>query len=387
MKNTTKTSHLYALGFIATSSFSIYLILPLALGGMVEDLGFTDQQIGYLALISSIGLALGSLWVPIRRNEWSFYSLARWSLVFLMVIDLLSIFATDYYSLSALRFVGGFFGGVIYASTLSALSALPMPERGFTYYVLVYCGISALYMFITPILLQIGAMPALFGFMALNAGAGWLMTPSIRAVVSTQNTSLPKIQLGFLLKNKLIWFTLMAYLFLQMGCGAIWAYLERIGDFHGFGEYFLGVTFGISELAGILASIMVLKIGNSKGVLIPIITGIILLSVSTLASNFLPYPIIFLLAVFVLSGAWAATFPFFQKVQAAHDPQGKIVSLGAVVNLLGKGLGPATAAFFLTAQNYNNVVWTSLIAFVLSFILIFPELRTTEKKHDPTQSQ
>lgn len=379
MKKNIKTSHLYALGFIATSSFSIYLVLPLALGGMVEHLAFSDQQIGYLALISAIGLALGSLWVPIRKNNYSFYALARWSLVFLLFVDLASIFATDYYSLSALRFVGGFFGGVIYASTLSALSSLPMPERGFTYYVLVYCGISALYMFITPVLLQLGAMPALFGFMALNAAAGWLMTPSIKAVSASQ-VPLPKIQLSFLLKNKLIWFTLLAYLFLQMGCGAIWAYLERIGDSHGFGEYFMGITFGISEFAGILASIIVLRIGNSKGVLIPIITGILLLAISTLVTNFVVFPVVFLIAVFVLSGAWAATFPFFQKVQASHDPQGKIVSLGAVVNLLGKGLGPATAALFLTAENYNNVVWTSLAAFLLSFIFIFPELKTTEKK-------
>jgi predicted MFS family arabinose efflux permease len=379
MKKNIKNRHLYALGFIATSSFSIYLVLPLALGGMVEHLGFSDQQIGYLALISSIGLALGSLWVPLRRNEWSFYTLARWSLLALLLLDLGSIWATDFYSLSALRFVAGFFGGVIYAATLSALSALPMPERGFTYYVLVYCSISALYMFLTPFLLKIGQVPAVFGFMALNAGAGFLLTPSIREV-GAQNASLPKIQLGFLLKNKLIWFTLSAYLFLQMGCGAIWAYLERIGNFHGFGEYFLGITFGVSEFAGVLASILVLKIGNSKGVLIPIITGILLLSVSTLASNFLPHAAVFLLAVFVLSGAWAGTFPYFQKVQAMHDPHGKIVSLGAVVNLFGKGMGPATAAFFLTADNYNNVVWTSLIAFMLSFILIFPELKTTEKK-------
>jgi predicted MFS family arabinose efflux permease len=378
MKKNIKNRHLYALGFIATSSFSIYLVLPLALGGMVEHLGFTDQQIGYLALISSIGLALGSLWVPLRRNEWSFYALARWSLLALLLLDLGSIWATDFYSLSALRFVAGFFGGVIYAATLSALSALPMPERGFTYYVLVYCGVSALYMFLTPFLLKIGQVPAVFGFMALNAGAGYLLTPSIR-VVGAQNASLPKIQLGFLLKNKLIWFTLSAYLFLQMGCGAIWAYLERIGNFHGFGEYFLGLTFGLSEFAGVLASIIVLRIGNSRGVLIPILTGISLLALSTLAANFLGQPLIFLLAVFVLSGAWAGTFPFFQKVQASHDPQGKIVSLGAVVNLFGKGMGPATAAFFLTTHNYNNVVWTSLIAFLLSFIFIFPELKPTKR--------
>ena len=374
-----KTSHLYALGFIATSSFSIYLMLPLALGGMVEYLDFTDQQIGYLALISAIGLALGSLWVPIRKNNYSFYTIARWSLLFLILVDLGSLFLVDFYSLSAIRFVAGFFGGIIYASVLSALSSLPMPERGFTIYVLVYCGVSALYMFITPFLLQLGGMPALFIFLALSAAAALLMTPSIRTV-SAQNASLPKIQLGFLLKNKLIWFTLSAYLFLQMGCGAIWAYLERIGSFHGYGEYFLGLTFGISEFAGILASIIVLKIGNSRGVLLPIIIGIVLLSVSTLVSNFVVFPVVFLIAVFVLSGAWAGTFPFFQKVQASHDPQGKIVSLGAVVNLLGKGLGPATAALFLTAENYNNVVWTSLLAFLLSFIFIFPELKTTNKQ-------
>ncbi len=379
MKSTGKSNHLYALGFIATSSFSIYLVLPLALGGMVEYLDFTDKQIGYLALISSIGLALGSLWVPLRKGKLSFYTIAKWSLASLLIIDMISIFSTDFYSLSLLRFFAGFFGGIIYAAVLSTLSSLKMPERGFTIYVLVYSCTSAIYLFVTPYILNIGQMPALFIFMALNAGAGLLLSPNIKAL-SEGNQQLPQIQLSFLLKNKLIWFSLLAYLFLQMGCGAIWAYLERIGDFHGFSNQFMGITFGVSEFAAILASILVLKIGDSKGILIPIVLGILLLAISSFVVNFIPYPLFFLIAVFILAGAWAGTFPFFQKVQASHDPLGKIVSLGAFVNLLGKGLGPATAALFLTSENYNNVIWTSLITFLLSFVFIFPELLSLERK-------
>ncbi len=373
-----KSRHLYALGFIATSSFSIYLVLPLALGGMVEDLGFSDKQIGYLALITSIGLALGSLWVSVRRNELSFYSLAKWSLLFLFIADLISVFIADYYLLAFFRLTAGAFGGIIYAATLSALSSLKLPERGFSIYILVYCCVSSIYMFLTPILIRYGGIPALFGFMAANALAGWLLTPSIEAVNSGEQ-NLPKVQLSFLLKNKLIWFSLVAYWFLQMGCGAIWAYLERIGNFQGYAPGFLGISFALSEFAGILAGIIVLKIGMSRGALFPLSIAIIVIVLSSLAANFIRLPVIFLLAVFLFSGAWAFTFPYFQKVQASHDPKGKIVSLGAVVNLLGKGLGPAAAAFFLTADNYDNVIWTGLIALLLSVLLIFPELIQLKK--------
>ncbi len=83
-------------------------------------------------------------------------------------------------------------------------------------------------------------------------------------------------------------------------------------------------------------------------------------------------------AVFLFSGAWAFLIAYFQKVQALLDLEGKIVALGATINLGGRALGPASAALLIHSDRFTPVVWYALIGFFLSFLLLLPALLKVE---------
>ena len=73
-----------------------------------------------------------------------------------------------------------------------------------------------------------------------------------------------------------------------------------------------------------------------------------------------------------MQAVWAFTLPLYQSIQAAYDPRGSIVSLGAFMNMLGQATGPALASVLLGVSPYINVVWISMVMFVISIGSILP---------------
>ena len=66
--------------------------------------------------------------------------------------------------------------------------------------------------------------------------------------------------------------------------------------------------------------------------------------------------------------------PYYQQIQAKFDPTGKVVSLGTIVNTMGRGTGPAMAALLLGDHSFTMVIWIALSVFVLSLLIILPLL-------------
>jgi len=129
-----------------------------------------------------------------------------------------------------------------------------------------------------------------------------------------------------------------------------------------------------SNFAGILAGVLVYRLGNKFGLTLPIMGGISLLAVCFLIINWIPTKLIYLLSVFGVSGCWGFLIAYFQKVQSVVDLDGKIVALGATINLGGRAIGPALVSFFIVGSNFNAVIIFSLSSLLLCVILLLPAL-------------
>ena len=87
------------------------------------------------------------------------------------------------------------------------------------------------------------------------------------------------------------------------------------------------------------------------------------------------YTFVFFLANGLLGAAWAFLIPFYQQIQASLDVQGKVVSLGTIVNMGGRSVGPAIAAFFLGSAAFINVIWLAILGLFFSFLFLVPLLK------------
>jgi len=364
---------LVQLGFIASAGFSMILILPVALGGMVDLMGFSNQTIGWIAAANALGIALGALYVPLSGARFRLMPSIRLSLLGLILIDFSCAFLESSTSLMAFRLLSGLLGGVLYAGILRVLAGLPKQERGFGIYVITYCSWSAILFFLSPYLLAWGGVKALFYMITGSGIMAYLLSPVLRPF-HTKTITVEADTLSYLLRQRPVLISLISYLLLMAASGAFYAYVERIGNANGLSPSFIGMALSNSNFAGILAGVLVYRLGNKFGLTLPIMGGIGLLTVSFLIINWIPTRIIYFLSVFGVSGCWGFLIAYFQKVQSVVDLDGKIVALGATINLGGRAIGPALVSFFIVGNNFDAVIIFSVVSVILCVILLLPAL-------------
>jgi len=86
------------------------------------------------------------------------------------------------------------------------------------------------------------------------------------------------------------------------------------------------------------------------------------------------YTFLFVLGMTLPGLAWSFLIPFYQEMQAKSDPLGRVVTLGTIVNMAGRATGPIFPALFLGGMAFENVLYLSIAAVVLSMIFIYPVL-------------
>ncbi len=367
------------LGYIASAGFSMILLLPVALGGMVDLLGFSNQTIGWVAAANAAGIALGALYVPLSGDKFQLLPSIRWSLMGLILIDFSCAFLTTSGSFLLFRFMSGLLGGVLYAGILRVLAGLPRQERGFGIYVIVYCSWSAVLFFVAPYIMEIGGMAALFYLIAFSGLVGLLISPVLKPF-HTKIITVQADTLLYLLKQRPVLISLISYLLLMAGSGAFYAYVERMGNANGLSASFIAMALSNSNFAGILAGFLVFRLGNRLGLTIPIMGGISILAVCFLLINWVPSAWVYFASVFGVAGCWGFLIAYFQKVQSIVDLDGKIVALGATINLGGRAIGPAFVSFLIVGNNFEVVISFSLICVVACVVMLLPALLKIDRR-------
>jgi predicted MFS family arabinose efflux permease len=101
------------LAFLSTAGLFYVNIMPAIVSGLIEALGFTNQQAGSVASANMYGAAFGALLIVlfVRRMNWQLFSVVF--LLGLISIDLGSMFVSQPATLVVIRFVHGFVGGML----------------------------------------------------------------------------------------------------------------------------------------------------------------------------------------------------------------------------------------------------------------------------------
>jgi len=176
------------------------------------------------------------------------------------------------------------------------------------------------------------------------------------------------------LSQKDVLLALLAYFTLQMGGGTIWTYVERIAKEAGLAADFTGQLMGLSSILAIFGGLLVFWLGDSKGLKIPVLGGVLSMVIGAVLLFWSAQPMIYLFAISLYAAAWSFAIPFYQQIQAKFDPTGKVVTLGTIVNTMGRATGPALAALFLSDYSFVTIVWLAIGALVLSMLIILPLL-------------
>ncbi|MGS2722210.1 MFS transporter [Porticoccus sp. GXU_MW_L64] len=162
----------------------VFILQPGYVQGLVEYLGFSQEEAGYIASIEMFGVAASTVLMVFLSSRFSWRLLTSVFLGVAVAGNLASFSVTDFNTLSVIRFITGMgFGGIIsLAFTMMGLTRLA--DRNFGYvitWVLIY---GALGLLVMPTAFRLVGMNGVLLFFALFSACGFFTLKHLPARAS-----------------------------------------------------------------------------------------------------------------------------------------------------------------------------------------------------------
>jgi len=347
------------------------VILPILIGAIVDQLALDRSMVGWITFSNISALAIGGLAATLLIGKVRLLHLIRLACVGLILFDLASVWCDSAASLLLIRFFSGLAGGVLYASSLASFSALKDSIKAFSIYIISYAVISGVALFLLPYFIEDQGFQV--GFYTL---AGMALISLIFSGVIVQFESGLESKdfnsLHSLFKNRLVVLSLLSYFLLQLAGGVTYTYTERIAKEAGQPVEFIGLSLSLGALVSVFGAFAVIKMGNRFGQKWPIIIAMMLMAISIATLFRSEFALVFIGGSCMMGAFWSVLIPYYQQMQGRFDMLGRIVTVGTVVNMAGRAVGPALAALFLGASDFENILYLSLGALGLALLLILP---------------
>ena len=349
----------------------IYLI-PLLLGAMVSDRGYTEQQAGLIASADLGGYAVMTFITAmfLIRRDWRRLALVGVAIMF--VANLASTAVAAAGAFAAVRFLSGIGAGMLAAVATVSLGQTENPDRsyGLLFAASLLFGTAGLWGL--PLLLERTGLDGAYVFIAALAVLVGLLTfglqqgvpPSTTAGAAGAPRPRPVLAMLILLAITLFW----------AHQNALYAYMERIGNASGLSAQFIGFTLGLANLTGFAGAALVAWAGSRFGRLIPLLVSTAIQLVCVWALSGTVSSVGYLVAIAVISLSWNVVNPMQIGVLAGVDRGGRLLALSSTVIGVGLAIGPALGAAVLRGADYSLVLWLVAGLAVASLLLALPVL-------------
>jgi predicted MFS family arabinose efflux permease len=347
----------------------IYLI-PLLVGAMVSDRGFSDQQAGLVASADLAGYAVMTFITAIFLIDRDWRRLALAGVAVMFVANLASTVVTTAAAFAAVRFLSGVGAGVLAAIATVSLGRTEKPDQsyGLLFAACLLFGTAGLWGL--PLLLdRTGLNGAYVCIAVLAIATGFVSRGISQATPAPRESSVQTSGRSGSLAAVVI---LVAITLFWANQNALYAYMERIGNASGLSAHFIGFTLGLANLTGFVGASLVAWLGTRFGRLLPllVLTVVQLVCVWTLSGGVSSAK--YVLAIGVISLSWNIVNPIQIGILAAVDQRGRWLALSSTVIGVGLALGPALGAAALGSEGYASVLWLVAGLAVASTLLALP---------------
>ena len=353
---------------------AIFPVMPIYLGALVDHLGLTPSQGGYIAAAEVTGMAAGNalafFWV--RQVNWR--KVATFAVFVLVAFNLLCLGTAGFAALLPLRFTIGLAEGTALALTYAMLGGSDNPDRNYGLFLVGSLSTGAINVYLLSHLAgEYGAMVFFIDLAAFSLVAGWFLkfVPDYgyqEAVGAGAEVRGQTIDVAL----PLIIIILVANLVYFIAQGGIWAYLERIGTGGGLTVKQAAGALSVSLFMGVLGALAASALDIRWGRVVPLGLAIAAVILSVLLLQWQLTFAVFLISACVWNFANNFGHPYLLGYLAAVDKSGRYVVVSGAMQTGGMGLGPALAASLISGTDYGSVLDFGLACFILTLLLFMP---------------
>lgn len=353
----------YALGPL------MFGVLPVAVNGFHQRLGFSLEQAGYIASIDLVGLFVGQILTASIIRSVSSRKLAMVACALFVIGNFLTAFATTFYLLAVIRFLCEIGGGIFIALCMTYLTRSKDPDRYIGLSVGLQLMLTIVLLLLSPYLLEsIG----LKGFFLVLAGISMVSLLSVVFPLdmefADQSAFSFKIQ-HLTPKDKGALVGVLSILVYWIGIGALWSFLEVIGVEKGFSKESISNSLALTQFAGFSGAIFTAWLGSKLGRLWPTLICLGLQVVCMLALSFDLAITPFGITIALFSFTWNMILIYQLAMVAKLDSKGVFMSIGTSAQALGVAIGPTIISLTLINGTTLPVVITMIVSIILCAFL------------------
>jgi len=374
------------LAFLTTAGLFYVNIMPTIVSGLKEALNFTNQEAGNVGSANMYGAAVGALLIVflVKRINWQLA--ATLFLTVLISIDLASTQLTNPQTMIVVRFLHGFFGGMLVGLGFSLIGRTSQPDRTFGVLLFVQYGLGGLgIMFIPGLVPEFGTQILFYSLITFSV-VTFLMMPflpkyevitdlsdEIALDSSTQHSSPRLLKLPIIL-------TLTSIFLFQGANMGLFAFIIGLGEHYSLQLDFITTTLGIANWLGLAGAGLVIAIGSKFGYLRPLLAGIVITATTIWALLYSNVPWIWIVSNCMVGVTWAFTISYLLGLMSRFDASGQMSALGGFASKMGLASGPMVTAFVLGDDDYARVIYISAAIVLVTFISIWIPARMQDQK-------
>ena len=358
------------LAFLATAGLFYVNIMPAIVSGLIEALGFSNQQAGSVASANMYGAAFGALLIVpfVRRMNWQLVALGF--LLTLIAIDLASLALSHPTTLVIVRFLHGFVGGMLVGTGFSVMARTDQPDRSFGMLLVVQYGLGGLGVMVIPGLVPAFGTAVLFLSLIAFSAVTLVMLAFLPEYHVDEQESRARAAAHSGVRKIPLALTLAALFLFQAANMGLYAYIIGLGEHYGLTLPFISGTLGIAAWLGLAGAGLVVVLSDRLGYLKSLVGGIALTLVGTWALYYSDIPWVWIVSNCLIGITWAFTIAYLLGLMSRYDTTGQMAALGGFASKMGLASGPAVAALMLGQDDYARVIGAALVALLVSLLAI-----------------
>ncbi|MEM1090349.1 MAG: MFS transporter, partial [Pseudomonadota bacterium] len=373
---------LVAIVYLAVIGPCVFIVQPGFVQGLVESVGLTEQQAGYIASAEVFGIAATTILLSLIAAKISWRIFLSGCVALGVAANLLSMNQTDFEALAVLRFAAGLCSGGLISLTFTMMGISARPDRNFgliIVWVLTYGGIGLLVM---PTAYGLVGMNGVLVFFALFHLTGLAF---IRSVPDSGRAEETAATPDFHPTTRRL--SLLAILIYNIAIGIVWAYLFLVGLETGMDEQAVANALTVSQFLGVGGAFFSVLFETRLGRLWPLVLSIIGTGVATWLLTGGAAPLEFWVAVCGFNLLWNLSMPYLLGSLSDYDASGHTVVHGVSMQMLGLAIGPFVAARILGMGGYDAVNLTAVVLFGAALLVKLPGLVAQRVHHIARNAQ
>ncbi len=360
----------------------VFLILPVYLGALYNDLGLGESQLGLLATIELLGIAVTATTGVFWSTRWDWRRTIGGALALIVVGNLVTYFALDsisYEGLLALRFAIGMAAGAMTAIMLAYLAAHPDTERasGFLVSAQTFLQVGGLYT--VPVLIAAPLLGGIFlgakGVFLAMAIFGLILLAGIRSMPRSGDageTAADEEQgdHGHGMHAAVVLLSIALFFIAQT---ALWGFLELLGADSGVPADKTVLAITLSTLVAVLGPLVASYFGGRLGQFTPLLVAGVIQFVGLAILMIVEIDfVVLLVALSIFQFGWTMAIPYQYGVMADVDPTHRFIVLVSPASALGLAFGPVIAGVLIESSGYTAMYIAVGVALALYLACILP---------------